>query len=80
MPTKAKKNPSFRKTKKAAAKIGVRLPSSKRIKEALKWPGRIQSNRALNALLRAALGQRKSARAKIRRGAGGRLELLVSPR
>ena len=71
-----KKNSSFRKTKKTAKRAGAHIPSSKRAKQAVKWPGQTTVSRALKSLLDSALGKRKSARARIRRR-GRHLELQV---
>jgi hypothetical protein len=69
-------NPSFRKTKKAARKLGARIPSSRRAKRALKYPAETTVSRALANVLGAALGKRKSARARLtRRGRTLRLEV-----
>ena len=61
------KNPSFRKTKKAARKTGAHIPSSRRAKQAVKHPGQTTISRALATLLGAALGKRKTARARLKR-------------
>jgi len=69
-------NPSFRKTKKAARKAGANIPSSRRAKQALAVPGQTTVSRALAGLLRAALGKRKTARARlVRNGRAIRLEV-----
>lgn len=73
-----KKNPSFRKTKKALAKAGAHIPSSRRAKQALKWPGQTAVSRIFNDLLRAALRNRKSAAARVVKRKDGRVELKIS--
>lgn len=77
MKTAKRKNASFRKTKKAARRAGAKIPSSRRAKQAVKYPGQTTISRALHATLAAALGKRKSARVRIRR-VGRRIEIRAA--